>query len=181
MGLRNPSRLAIDPETDIPYAAWVGPDAGQPNQEQGPSTYESASQIPQAGNYGWPYCMGNQQGYRDRLAGGVLRTTNEAGYVSGGAAGSPIAGFYDCEDIVNDSENNTGLEVLPHETGTGMDAGTARPLNVWYSRGNPGGANGCPEFPRPNGAPDYGATPDPALPVPDRLRRDGLLRAGLSL
>ena len=28
MGLRNPSRLSIDPETDIPYTAWVGPDAG---------------------------------------------------------------------------------------------------------------------------------------------------------
>ena len=164
MGLRNPSRLSIDPETDVPYTAWVGPDAGGPNQQQGPSTYENAAQIAQAGNYGWPYCMGNQQGYRDRLAGGALRTTNEAGFVSGGPAGAPIQGFYDCENLVNDSENNTGLEVLPHETGTGMDAGTARPVNLWYSRGNPGGANGCPDFPRPNGAPDYGGTPEQLCP-----------------
>ena len=31
MGLRNPSRLSIDPETDVPYSAWVGPDASAPN------------------------------------------------------------------------------------------------------------------------------------------------------
>ena len=67
MGLRNPSRMAIDPETDVPYAAWVGPDAGSPSQSQGPSTYENATQLPSAGNYGWPYCMGNQQAYRDRV------------------------------------------------------------------------------------------------------------------
>jgi len=160
MGLRNPSRLSIDPETDVPYTAWVGPDAGSPSQTQGPSTYESAAQIAEAGNYGWPYCMGNQQAYRDRVApDGDLRTENEPGYVDGGPAGNPIPGWYDCEDLVNDSPNNTGLEVLPHETGTGKDAGTARPVNLWYSRGNPNGANGCPDFPRPNGAPDYGADP----------------------
>ena len=165
MGLRNPSRLSIDPETDIPYTAWVGPDAGSPSQTQGPSTYESAAQIAQAGNYGWPYCMGNQQAYRDRVApDGALRTTNEPGFVDGGPADNPIPGWYDCENLVNNSPNNTGLEVLPHETGTGMDAGTARPVNIWYSRGNPGGANGCPDFPRPNGAPDYGAQPTQLCP-----------------
>ena len=68
MGLRNPSRLSIDPETDIPYTAWVGPDAGAPSATQGPSTYENAAQIDHAGNYGWPYCMGNGQAYRDRIA-----------------------------------------------------------------------------------------------------------------
>ena len=78
MGLRNPSRMTIDPETDIPYAAWVGPDAGAPSATQGPSTYETGTQLPTAGNYGWPYCMGNQQPYRDRVADGSLRTTNAA-------------------------------------------------------------------------------------------------------
>jgi glucose/arabinose dehydrogenase/type 1 glutamine amidotransferase len=61
MGLRNPSRLSIDPKTDVPYSAWVGPDAGAPSRTLGPSTYESASQLDRAGNYGWPYCMGNGQ------------------------------------------------------------------------------------------------------------------------
>ena len=35
MGLRNPSRMTIDPATDIPYAAWVGPDAGSPVGDPG--------------------------------------------------------------------------------------------------------------------------------------------------
>ena len=184
MGLRNPSRLFIDPETDIPYSAWVGPDAGSPCATQGPSTYESATQLAQAGNYGWPYCMGNRQAYRDRVADGSLRTANAAGFVTGGPAGSPTQGWYDCTDLVNDSTNNTGLTVLPHQTGTGMDAGTVRPHNLWYSRGNPGGANGCPDFPRENGAdgaPNYGADADAALPLSHRLRRDGLQRPRLPL
>ena len=79
MGLRNPSRMTIDPVTDVPYAAWVGPDAGSPSATQGPSTYETATQLPTAGNYGWPYCMGNKQAYRDRVADGSLRTTNGGG------------------------------------------------------------------------------------------------------
>ncbi len=89
MGLRNPSRLFIDPETDIPYSAWVGPDAGSPSATQGPSTYENATQLAAAGNYGWPYCMGNQQAYRDRVADGSLRTANAAGYVNGGPRARP--------------------------------------------------------------------------------------------
>ena len=167
MGLRNPSRLAIDPKTDVPYAAWVGPDAGGPSATQGPSTYENATQLPSAGNYGWPYCMGSQQAYRDRVANGDLRTTNGAGFVTGGPAASPTNGWYDCKNLVNDSQNNTGLTTLPHTTGTGKDAGTARALNLWYSRGNTNGANGCPEFARPTGAdnaPDYGSAPTQKCP-----------------
>ena len=137
MGLRNPSRMTIDPETDVPFAAWVGPDAGSPSATQGPSTYETATQLPTAGNYGWPYCMGNKQAYRDRVADGSLRTTNAAGYVNGGPASAPTAGWYDCNNLVNDSVHNTGLVTLPHTTGTGKDAGTARSNNVWYSPRQP--------------------------------------------
>ncbi|HYI18475.1 MAG TPA: ThuA domain-containing protein [Solirubrobacteraceae bacterium] len=175
MGLRNPSRLYVDPETDIPYTAWVGPDAGGPSRIAGPSTYENAAQITHAGNYGWPYCMGNGQAYRDRVADGSLRTTNAPGYVSGGPASGGTDGWYDCNNIHNDSPNNTGLVEFPHETGTGMDAGKQRHVNLWYSRGNPGSANGCPVYPRPRGetaAPDYGATnPTQLCPY---LRNDGM-------
>ena len=175
MGLRNPSRLSIDPETDVPYAAWVGPDAGEPDATMGPSTYENAAQIDRAGNYGWPYCMGSAQAYRDRIASPTdpdnpaattLRGANAAGYVSGGPGGN-TPGWYDCDNLHNDSPNNTGLVEFPHETGTGMDAGKMRPTNVWYSRGNPDGANGCPEFPREGGAgsaPNYGADPASLCP-----------------
>ena len=57
----------------------------------------------------------------------AVRTTNAPGYVSGGPATGGTDGWYDCDNIVNDSPNNTGLTTLPHETGTGKDAGTMRP------------------------------------------------------
>jgi glucose/arabinose dehydrogenase/type 1 glutamine amidotransferase len=167
MGLRNPSRLSIDPKTDTVYSAWVGPDAGSPSQTLGPSTYENAAQISHAGNYGWPYCMGDKQAYRDRVPGNTPRTDSPEGYVPGGPASGGTEGWYDCDNLRNDSPNNTGLTVLPHVTGTGMDAGKVRGTNVWYSRGNPGNTNGCPEFPRErgaDGAPNYGATPRQLCP-----------------
>jgi PKD repeat protein/glucose/arabinose dehydrogenase/type 1 glutamine amidotransferase len=167
MGLRNPSRLSIDPQTDVPYTAWVGPDAGAPSQTQGPSTYENAAQITHAGNYGWPFCMGNKQPYRDRLDGGALRTDSPSGYLPGGPATGGTEGWYDCDNLRTDSPNNTGLVVFPHQTGTGADAGKVRGNNLWYSRGNPGSNDGCPDFPRPRGAnsaPDYGATPTQLCP-----------------
>ncbi len=174
MGLRNPSRLSIDPETDVPYTAWVGPDAGTPSATEGPSTYENAAQIPKAGNYGWPYCMGSKQAYRDRTATGALRTDSPAGYVPGGPATGGTEGWYDCDNLRNDSPNNTGLVEFPHVTGTGADAGKVRGNNLWYSRGNPNNANGCPEFPRPRGAtaaPNYGANPTQGCPY---ARNDGM-------
>ena len=162
MGLRNPSRMTIDPETDVPYAAWVGPDAGAPSATQGPSTYETATQLPTAGNYGWPYCMGNQQAYRDRIADGSLRTTNVAGYVSGGPAASPTNGWYDCKNLVNDSTEQHRPR-RPCRTPRARARTPARraPTNVWYSRGNPNNANGCPQFPRPSRAPTTPRTTAP--------------------
>ena len=84
-------------------------------------------------------------------------------------------GWYDCNNIHNDSPNNTGLVELPHATGTGMDAGKVRPDNFWCGRGNPGDANGCPEFPRDRGPrtrrPNYGATPTELCPYAERRGR----------
>ena len=126
MGLRNPSRLSIDPETDIPYSAWVGPDAGSPSATQGPSTYENATQIPQAGNYGWPYCMGNQQAYRDRVANGDLRTTNAAGYVSGGPAAAPDPGLVRLQEPRQRLDQQHRPDGAPAPTGTGHGRRHAR-------------------------------------------------------
>ncbi len=167
MGLRNPSRLAIDPGDRHPvHARGSAPTPARRARPLGPSTYENASQIDRAGNYGWPYCMGNGQAYRDRVADGSQRTTNAPGYVAGGPASGGTDGWYDCDNILNDSPNNTGLTELPHETGTGMDAGKMRHVNLWYSRGNRR-ANGCPNYPRDRGAgnaPNYGGTPTSLCP-----------------
>ena len=72
--------------------------------------------------------MGNAQAYRDRTANGQPRTDQSpAGYVPGGPATGGTEGWYDCDNLRNDSPNNTGLVELPHDTGTGMDAGKVRP------------------------------------------------------
>ena len=72
MGLRNPSRLSIDPETDVPYSAWVGPDAGAPSATQGPSTYENAAQLAAGGQLRLALLHGQPAGlprpHRRRLA-----------------------------------------------------------------------------------------------------------------
>ena len=64
------------------------------------------------------------------------------------------------------------------------DAGKVRGNNLWYSRGNPGANNGCPDFPRPRGAnaaPNYGATPTQLCPYAQRQRHDDHGRPGLPL
>ncbi|HWM10817.1 MAG TPA: family 16 glycoside hydrolase, partial [Solirubrobacteraceae bacterium] len=105
MGVRNPARLWVDKEKGWLMVGWVGPDAGQPNRALGPAKYESLAAIPEAGNYGWPYCMGNRQPYRDR-----------------DELGNPT-GWYDCDAPINDSVWNTGRRELPPVT----------PVNMWYS------------------------------------------------
>ncbi|MCT2593467.1 ThuA domain-containing protein [Streptomyces sp. N2-109] len=107
MGVRNPSRIAVDKETDKLYAGWVGPDAGQPSTTWGPAKYETFAVITSAGNQGWPYCMGNRQPYRDRN----LPDPDQ-----------PL-GWYDCDNLKNESPHNDGLVNIP----------PARDNNLWYS------------------------------------------------
>ncbi len=97
MGVRNIARLAIDPETNWLNAGWVGPDAPSPSPELGPAKYETATVITEAGNHGWPYCMGNRQPYRDRS----------------NADADVLTGWYDCDHPLNTSPRNTGLVELP--------------------------------------------------------------------
>ncbi|GIF62739.1 hypothetical protein Ais01nite_07740 [Asanoa ishikariensis] len=107
MGVRNIARIAWDPVNDWLTAAWVGPDAGAPSPELGPAKYETATVITQAGNHGWPYCMGNRQPYRDR-------SNTDA---------TVLTGWYDCDNPKNESPRNTGLVNLP----------PVRNNMIWYS------------------------------------------------
>ena len=65
MGFRNPFRIGVDPETNVLYVADYGPDAGQANPDRGPGNTVEWNIVGQAGNYGWPYCVGNNAAYRD--------------------------------------------------------------------------------------------------------------------
>ena len=127
MGVRNISTLFVDPTTDLLHAAWVGPDAGSPSPELGPAKYETATIINSAGNQGWPYCMGNGQPYRDR--------SNEDASI--------LTGWYDCDNLQNNSPRNTGLVNLP----------PARDNMIWYSP--QGGGPVFPERSDGSGIPTY--------------------------
>ncbi|WP_442818637.1 ThuA domain-containing protein [Streptomyces sp. NBC_01320] len=127
MGVRNIARLSVDPVHNWLNAGWVGPDAGASSPELGPAKYETATIITSAGNQGWPYCMGNRQPYRDR-------SNTDA---------SVLTGWYDCDNLKNESPRNTGLVDIP----------PARDNMIWYS---PQG--GGPVFPKRSdgsGVPSY--------------------------
>ncbi|MGK5501180.1 ThuA domain-containing protein [Streptomyces sp. URMC 125] len=125
MGVRNPARIAVDPETDILYAGWVGPDASTPSPVWGPAKYDTFAAITKAGNHGWPFCMGNKQPYRDRNL---------------PDPGRPLD-WYDCDHPKNESPHNDGLVNLPPVTSN----------TIWYSP--QGGAPDFPR--NADGVPSY--------------------------
>ncbi|WP_411115124.1 ThuA domain-containing protein [Streptomyces sp. 029-5] len=127
MGVRNPARISIDKKTDTLYAGWVGPDAGSPSTVWGPAKYDTFAAITKAGNHGWPFCMGNNQPYRDRNLPDPTK---------------PL-GWYNCAAPKNESPNNDGLVNLPPVTGN----------TIWYSP--QGGAPDYPRD--ANGVPSYKA------------------------
>ena len=97
MGLRNPYRLHIDPATD--WVSWgeVGPDAQNDNPARGPMGYDEFNVAKEAGNFGWPLCIG-----KDRP------------YVEYDFATGTSGAAYDCAGgPTNNSPNNTGLTKLP--------------------------------------------------------------------
>ncbi|GGL21312.1 hypothetical protein Sme01_68940 [Sphaerisporangium melleum] len=99
MGMRNPFRMGIDPKTGYPMVADYGPDAGSASATRGPENTVEWNLMSKPGNYGWPYCVGNNKPYVDY---------NFATKASGSA--------FNCAAPVNDSPNNTGLTNLPPVT-----------------------------------------------------------------
>ncbi len=110
MGTRNAFRLGIDRRKGILYWGDPGPDAGSGDVgdavkgtirgllrgSRGPKGYDEINQARTAGNYGWPYFVGNNLPY--------------ARYDS---ARERAGELFDPENVRNDSRNNTGLVDLP--------------------------------------------------------------------
>ncbi len=96
MGCRNPFRLSIDSRTGYLYWGDVGPDAGEDSELRGPKGIDEINQARASGYWGWPYSRGNNQAYRDY---------NFATKVSGD--------YFDPQNLINESPNNTGLKKLP--------------------------------------------------------------------
>ncbi|HYI20395.1 MAG TPA: PKD domain-containing protein, partial [Solirubrobacteraceae bacterium] len=96
MGFRNPFRFAVDDETGWVYLGDYGPDAGGPSATRGPGGQVEFNLIKAAGNFGWPYCTGDNDAYVD---------FNFATGTSGAT--------FNCAAPVNGSPRNTGLTTLP--------------------------------------------------------------------
>ncbi|MCE7065784.1 PQQ-dependent sugar dehydrogenase [Dyadobacter sp. CY326] len=105
MGHRNPYRISVDPKTDFLYWGDVGPDAGRDSTGFGPAAEDEFGQARQAGNYGWPYFVGDNKAYWD-----YDFETKKSG------------DKFNPEKPVNNSPNNTGLTELP----------AAQKAFIWY-------------------------------------------------
>ena len=106
MGHRNPYRISVDPKKGWVYWGDVGPDARENKWDtRGTRGYDEMNQAREAGNFGWPLFVGGNYAYRD-----YDYATGESG------------DFFDPENPINDSKNNTGLTELP----------PAQPAYVYY-------------------------------------------------
>ncbi|WP_020523647.1 ThuA domain-containing protein, partial [Catelliglobosispora koreensis] len=63
MGFRNPFRFDVDQQTGWLNVADYGPDRGCCTTNRGPEGLVELNVIKQAGNFGWPFCHGNNQPY----------------------------------------------------------------------------------------------------------------------
>ncbi|MFJ8191984.1 PQQ-dependent sugar dehydrogenase [Streptomyces sp. NPDC096094] len=96
MGFRNPFRMSVDKATGTVYVGDYGPDAGTANASRGPAGQVEFNRITQAGNFGWPYCTGDNDAYVDH------------DFATGGTGAA-----FDCAAPRNTSPRNTGLSELP--------------------------------------------------------------------
>ena len=62
MGCRNPFRISVDPKTNVLYWGDVGPD-GRSAGPRGPAGVDELNQARKAGNFGWPFVIGDNQPY----------------------------------------------------------------------------------------------------------------------
>ncbi len=98
MGCRNPFRISLDQRTGFLYWGEVGPDAGA-TTERGPNGFDEINQAREAGYFGWPYFVGDNQAYADF-----------------DFAAQTVGAKFDPAAPINDSPNNTGRKQLPTAT-----------------------------------------------------------------
>ncbi len=99
MGFRNPFRMSVDKQTGVVYLGEYGPDAGSASNTRGPGGKVEFNRITGPGNFGWPYCVGDNS------------TANS--YVDYDFATTTSGQRFNCANPVNNSPRNTGLTSLP--------------------------------------------------------------------
>jgi glucose/arabinose dehydrogenase len=118
MGHRNPYHPRIDTKSGWIFTGEVGLDAGSTTAytpTRGPEGREEWNLATAPGNYGHPYCVGNNTPWRKFTS--PATTWN---------AGTGDTAFYNCAAIQNVSPNNYGIVNLP----------PARAASLWYSNAN---------------------------------------------
>ncbi|MFL0161163.1 ThuA domain-containing protein [Aquirufa salirivi] len=96
MGNRNPYRIAVDQRTGFLYWGEVGPDAGENSPKYGSRGYDEVNQAREAGYFGWPLFVGNNQSYNQR---DFVKDSTWA--------------KFSVEAPINNSPHNTGFSHLP--------------------------------------------------------------------
>ncbi|MFC8801572.1 PQQ-dependent sugar dehydrogenase [Promicromonospora sp. NPDC057138] len=98
MGVRNPFRIEVDPETSSLSWGDYGPDAAAADPDRGPMGYVEWNVVglDDPHNSGWPYCHGPNAAY------------NEWNFET-----ATPREFFDCAAPQNNSRWNTGLTDLP--------------------------------------------------------------------
>jgi glucose/arabinose dehydrogenase len=100
MGFRNPFRMSVDKLTGAVYIGDYGPDAGAASATRGPGGQVEFNRVTSPGNYGWPYCTGQNT---------TAETYFEFTFPTG-----PSSARYSCAGgPTNNSFRNTGLTTLP--------------------------------------------------------------------
>ena len=112
MGFRNPFRFSVDPNTGWIGLADYAPDSGtDAPATRGPAGIVEYNLIKQPGNYGWPLCIGPNNGQVANGTAGLTGQYRDVEYLD--EAGTSVGAFFDCANPVNDSRYNTGLTNLP--------------------------------------------------------------------
>ncbi|CAL9580028.1 hypothetical protein SUDANB58_05016 [Streptomyces sp. enrichment culture] len=149
MGFRNPFRFNVDKETGILYVGDYGPDAGSADPDRGPAGQVEFARVTGPGNFGWPYCTGDNDAYVD-----YDFATGQSGEA------------FDCAAPRNDSPHNTGLTDLP----------PAQP--AWIPYDGPSVPEFGDGSESPTGGPVYHYDPDLDSPVKFPEAYDGDLFVG---
>ena len=110
MGTRNAFTVTYDDQSGELFYGDVGPDAGKFSEQQGSRGYDEINRVTQAGNFGWPLFIGDNQPYRKYDYETQLATSD----------------FFDPAAPINDSPNNTGTQALP----------PAQKALIWYPYGD---------------------------------------------
>ncbi len=105
MGTRNPYTIGFDDVDGTLFYGDVGPDAGADIQDRGTRGFDEINRVTEAGNFGWPFFVGDNKAYRQ-----IDPETGEPGKL------------YNPLQPVNDSPRNTGANTLP----------PAKPAMIWY-------------------------------------------------